>query len=187
MQHLTQGCLPWKLMSLKYRDVEIAKFDVQFSNLHIINVFQVWFEGRQCYSGRRETQTYVSIVMMRTVWLTLRQLITTKYCLLVHLKSLCSKKCGPRSDCSFRIWVHTVCLHIEISHRHKHLHSADDFSRQHFQMHFFIADKVLILCILYYIDLSVLDNPMLLLIWIHSVDVKGVYPDLDLHCCQKRV
>ena len=42
---------------------------------------------------------------------------------LVHLKHLCSKQCGPRSDCSFRsslIRVHTVCLYAKISPSQKH-------------------------------------------------------------------
>ena len=33
-----------------------------------------------------------------------------------YFKSHCCKRCGPRSDCSFRsslIWVHTVCLYAK--------------------------------------------------------------------------
>ena len=65
---------------------------------------------------------------------TLRLLIETKYHLLyplpVILKFLCSKQCGPRSDCSSKnslILVHTVCLYAEISPWRKHLHAAEDF------------------------------------------------------------
>ena len=42
---------------------------------------------------------------------------------LVHLKHLCSKQCGPRSDCSYRsslIRVHTVCLYAKIRPSQKH-------------------------------------------------------------------
>ena len=38
--------------------------------------------------------------------------------MLAHLKRLCSKQCGPRSDCyhsSSLIRVHTICLYTEIS------------------------------------------------------------------------
>ena len=38
--------------------------------------------------------------------------------MLAHLKRLCSKQCGPRSDCyhsSSLIRIHTVCLYTEIS------------------------------------------------------------------------
>ena len=59
---------------------------------------------------------------------------------LFHLKRLCSKQCGFRSDCSSRsslIWIRIVCLYAEISPWCKHLHTADDFRRRHFQMLFF--------------------------------------------------
>ena len=63
--------------------------------------------------------TAVNVVSLLT---NLRLLIMTEYHhLLVHLKRLCSKQCGPRPDCSSsRIWIHTVCLYAEISLRRKH-------------------------------------------------------------------
>ena len=32
-------------------------------------------------------------------------------CLLKCLRSLYSKQCGPRSDCSYLFWVHAVCFY----------------------------------------------------------------------------
>ena len=95
-----------------------------------------------CFFGRYTLLTKGPI--WNIFFFTLRLLITTKYCLLyrlpVHLKVICSKQCGPRSDCSFSlVWLHTVCLYAEISQWRKHLHTVDDFSRQHFQMHFFFV------------------------------------------------
>ena len=43
--------------------------------------------------------------------------------LLKCLRSLYGKQCGPRSDCSYNV---------------RQLFAADNFSRQHFQMHFFL-------------------------------------------------
>ena len=62
--------------------------------------------------------------------------------LLVPLKRLFSKQCGPTSNCSPRIWVHTLGLYVELSHCRKHLHAAVDFNRRTFQIHFkSIANK----------------------------------------------
>ena len=58
------------------------------------------------------------------------------YHLLVHLQRLRRR--------SSLIWVHTVCLYVEISPgcKHLHVHVVDNFSRRHdFQMHFFVAGK----------------------------------------------
>ena len=62
--------------------------------------------------------------------------------LLKCLRSLYGKQCGPRSDCSYRsslFWVHTVCLCTYFISNARQLFAADDFSRLHFQMHFFLG------------------------------------------------
>ena len=76
--------------------------------------------------------------------LTLKAPITTKIVcfsrLLKCLRSLCGKQCGPRSDCSYRsslFWVHAVCFYTHFVSKVRQLFAADDFSRRHFQMHFF--------------------------------------------------
>ena len=49
---------------------------------------------------------------------------------------------GPRSDCSYRsnlFWVHTVCFNTLFVSNVRQLFAADDFSRRHFQMHFFLG------------------------------------------------
>ena len=73
-------------------------------------------------------------------------LITTKVIcfsrLLKFVRSLYGKKCGPRLDCSYRsslFWVHAVCLYTEFVSNVRQLFAADDFSRQHFQIHFFLG------------------------------------------------
>ena len=58
------------------------------------------------------------------------------------LRSLCGKQCGLRSDCSYRsslFWVHAVCFYTKIVSNVRQLFAADDFSRRHFQMHFFLG------------------------------------------------
>ena len=64
-------------------------------------------------------------------------------CLLKCLRSLYGKQCGPRSDCSYRsslISGSTVFAStLKFVSNVKQLFAADDFSRQHFQMHFFLA------------------------------------------------
>ena len=62
--------------------------------------------------------------------------------LLKCLRSLYGKQCGPRSDCSYRsslFWVHAVCFFNEFVSNVRQFFAADDFSRQHFQMHFFLG------------------------------------------------
>ena len=62
--------------------------------------------------------------------------------LLKCLRSVYSKQCGPRSDCSYRsslIWVHAVCFYILLVSNVRQLFAADDFRRRHFQMHFFLG------------------------------------------------
>ena len=57
-------------------------------------------------------------------------------------KNLYGKQCGPRSDCSYRsslFWVHAVCFYTLLVSNVRQLFAADDFSRQHFQMHFFLG------------------------------------------------
>ena len=78
--------------------------------------------------------------------LTLNSPIPTKVAcfsrLLKCLRSLYGKQCGIRSDCSFRsslIWVHTVCFYTQFVSNVRQLFAADDFSRPHFQMHFFLG------------------------------------------------
>ena len=60
--------------------------------------------------------------------------------LLKCLRDLYGKQCGPRSDCSYMIslfWVRAVCFYTLIVSMARQLFAADDFSRRHFQMHFF--------------------------------------------------
>ena len=87
--------------------------------------------------------------------LTLNAPITTKVvcftCLLKCLRSLYGKQCGPRSDCSNSVDpdqtlpVGAVCsgstLFASILNVGyvKQLFAADNFSRRHFQMHFFLG------------------------------------------------
>ena len=78
--------------------------------------------------------------------LTLNVPISTKVVwfsrLLKCLRSLYGKQCGPRSDCSCRsslFWVHAVCFYTWFVSNVRQLFAADDFSRRHFQMHFFLA------------------------------------------------
>ena len=62
--------------------------------------------------------------------------------LLKCLRSLYSKQCGPRSDCSYRsslFWVLAVCFYTKFVSIVRQLFAADDFSRRHFQMHFFLG------------------------------------------------
>ena len=80
------------------------------------------------------------------IHLTLNAPIATKVVcfsrLLKCLKSLYGKQCGPRSDCSYRsslFWVHAVCFYTLFVGNVRQLFAADDFSRRHFQMHFFLG------------------------------------------------
>ena len=62
--------------------------------------------------------------------------------LLKCLRSLYGKNCGPRSDCSYRsslFWVYAVCFYTKFVSNIRQLFAADDFSRRHFQMHFFLG------------------------------------------------
>ena len=61
--------------------------------------------------------------------------------LLKCLRSLYGKQCGPRSDCSYRsslLWVHAVCFYTEFVSNVRQLFVADDFSRRHFHLFFFL-------------------------------------------------
>ena len=78
--------------------------------------------------------------------LTLNAPIATKVVCFSHLlkclRSLYGKQCGPRSDCSYRsslFWVHAVFFYTWFVSNARHLFAADDFSRRHFQMHFFLG------------------------------------------------
>ena len=71
-----------------------------------------------------EIHTYL---LVRDAWFTFYadHVITSKCHLLVLLKCLGTKQCGPRPDCSSwgrLIWIHTVCLYVEISNWHNHTH-----------------------------------------------------------------
>ena len=62
--------------------------------------------------------------------------------LLKCLRSLNGKQCGPRSDCSYRsslFRVHAVCFYTLFVSNVRQLFAADDFSRRHFQMQFFLV------------------------------------------------
>ena len=85
------------------------------------------------------------VTLMVPMVLTLNAPITTKVVcfsrLLKCLRSLYGKQCGPRSDCSYRsslFWVHVVCFYTSFVSNVRQLFAADDFSRRHFQMHFYI-------------------------------------------------
>ena len=78
--------------------------------------------------------------------LTLNLPIATKvvcfFRLLKCLRRLYGKQCRPRSDCSYRsslFWVYTVCFYTLFVSKVRQLFAADDFSRRHFQMHFFLG------------------------------------------------
>ena len=78
--------------------------------------------------------------------LTLKAPIATKVIcfsrLLKFLRSLYGKQCGLRSDCSYRsslIWVQAVCFYTKFVSNARQLFAANNFSRQHFQMHFFLG------------------------------------------------
>ena len=72
--------------------------------------------------------------------LTLNAPIATKVVcfsrLLKCLRSLYGKQCGSRSDL---FWVHNVCFYTYFVSNVQQLFAADDFSRRHFQMHFFLG------------------------------------------------
>ena len=78
--------------------------------------------------------------------LTLKAPIATKVVcfsrLLKCLRILYGKQRGSRSDCSYRsslFWVHTVCFYTLFVSNVRQLFEADVFSRQHFQMNFFLG------------------------------------------------
>ena len=85
-------------------------------------------------------------LVKRIFWgLTLNAPIATKVVcfsrLLKCLRSIYGKQCGPRSDCSYRsslFWVHAVCFYKFVSNV-RQIFAADDFSRWHFQIHFFLG------------------------------------------------
>ena len=83
---------------------------------------------------------------------TLNAPIATKFVcfsrLLKCLGSIYVKQCGPRSDCSYRsslFWVHAVSSYTLLVSNVRQLFAADDFSRRHFQMHFFLGAVSLVL------------------------------------------
>ena len=63
--------------------------------------------------------------------------------LLKCLRSLYGKQCGPRSDCFYRsslFWVHAVCFYtFKFVSNVRQLFAAEDFSRRHFQVRFFLG------------------------------------------------
>ena len=64
------------------------------------------------------------------------------YCLLKYLRSLNGKQCGSISDLSYRsslFWVNAVSFYTQFVSNVRQFFAADDFSRCHFQMHFFLA------------------------------------------------
>ena len=76
-------------------------------------------------------------------YFTLKAPIATKVVCLSRLpkclRSIYGRKCGPRPDCSYRsslFWVFAVCFY---TCNVRQLYEADDFSRRHFQMHFFLG------------------------------------------------
>ena len=83
-----------------------------------------------------EFDTFPAILMLNAP-------VTTKVVcfsrLLKCLRSLYRKQCGPRSDCSYLFWVQAVFFYTLFISNVRQLFAADDFSRQHFQMHFFLG------------------------------------------------
>ena len=71
--------------------------------------------------------------------------ITTKVICFSHLlkclRSLYDKQCGPRSDCSYRVVCSGSRLFaiLKIISNARQFFAADNFGRQHFQMHFFLS------------------------------------------------
>ena len=89
--------------------------------------------------------------------LTLNAPIATKVVcfsrLLKCLRSLNGRQCGPRSDCSNRsslFGVYTVYFYTEYVSNARQLFEADNFSRRHFQMHFFLGTLRVKSDLLYY-------------------------------------
>ena len=75
-------------------------------------------------------------------YLTFIATIATKVVCFSRLLSLYGKQCGPRSDCSYRsslLWVHAVCFFTLFVSNVRQLFAADDFSRWHFQIRFFLG------------------------------------------------
>ena len=106
--------------------------------------------NHQAWSGSTLDDTHVVFMndFLRLpflkVNLTLNAPITTKVVcfsrLLKCLRNLYGKQCGPRPDCSYRsnlFWVHTVCFYTLFVSNDRQLFATDNFSRRHFQMHFF--------------------------------------------------
>ena len=90
------------------------------------------------FISRRHWQVNLALL---TIMRQLQQVVCFSR-LLKCLRSLYSKQCGPRSDCSYRsslFWVHTVCFYTYFVSNARQLFAADDFSRQHFQMNFFLG------------------------------------------------
>ena len=57
-------------------------------------------------------------------------------------RSLYGKQRGPRTDCSYRsslFWVHAFCFYTKFVSNFRQLFAAVDYSRRHFQMHFFLG------------------------------------------------
>ena len=101
-----------------------------------------WF-WPNCDRSILENGVYIAT---RYAALTLNAPIATKVVcfsrLLKYLRSLYDKQCGPRSDCSYRnslFWVHAICFYTLFVSNVRQLFAADDFSRRHFQMHFFLG------------------------------------------------
>ena len=91
-------------------------------------------------------QDKINDLCLKTADLTLQAPITTKVVcfsrLLKCLRSLYGKQCGARSDCSYRsslFWVQAVCFYTLLVSNVRQLFAADDFSRRHFHMHFFLG------------------------------------------------
>ena len=46
---------------------------------------------------------------------------------------------NPDQTAPIGFWVHAVCFYTEFFSNVRQLFAAEDFSRQHFQMHFFLG------------------------------------------------
>ena len=97
----------------------------------------------QCVRSLLKLSLTIRSAFIRGFNLTLNAPIATKVVCFSRLpkclRSLYGEPCGPRTDCSYRsslFWVHTVCFYTYFLSIARQLFAADDFSRQHFRMHF---------------------------------------------------
>ena len=90
-------------------------------------------------SHTSSARTFIcDLIVMLTINAPIAKKVVCFSQLLKCLRSLYGKQCGPRSDCSYLFCVHAVCFYTEFVSNVRQLFAADNFSRRHFQMHFFL-------------------------------------------------